>query len=82
MIAHNGSGLDTYFALNNLPQWRRVVHMIENGSGIISLKIFNGYIDENNKIPQYVHFRYFRVHINNKLRFIGTSYKLRPRLLK
>ena len=38
MIAHNGSGFDSYVVLNNLPQWRSVVKLIENGAGIASLK--------------------------------------------
>ena len=49
LIAHNGSGCDNYVVLNNLPQWRSVVKLIKNGAGIISLKIFNGYVDENKK---------------------------------
>ena len=44
LIAHNGSGFDIYVVLNNLPQWRSVVKLIKNGAGIISLKIFNGYV--------------------------------------
>ena len=48
-IAHNESGLDCYVVLNNLPQWRNVVELIKNGAGIISLKIFNGYVDEKKK---------------------------------
>ena len=44
LIAHNGSGFDSYVVLNNLPQWRSVVKPIKNG--IVSLKIFNGYVDE------------------------------------
>ena len=82
LIAHNGSGFDSYVVLNNLPQWRSVVKLIKNGRGIVSLKIFNGYVDENKKIPQYVHFRCGRVHINQKLRKIGKSYKLQESLLK
>ena len=62
LIAHNGSGFDSN-VLNNLPQWRSVVKPIKNGAGIISLKIFNVYVDQNKKIPQYVHFRCGRVHI-------------------
>ena len=50
LIAHNGSGFDSYVVLNNLPQWRSVVELIENGAGIISLKIFNGYVDEKKKL--------------------------------
>ena len=46
ILAHNGSGFDSYVVLNNLPQWRKVVNLIKNGSGIVSHKIFNGYEDE------------------------------------
>ena len=82
LIAHNGSGFDSYVVLNNLPQWRSVVKLIKNGAGIVSLKIFNGYVDQNKKIPQYVHFRCGRVHINKSLRKIGESYILQESLLK
>ena len=82
LIAHNGSGFDSYVVLNNLPQWRSVVKLIKNGAGIISLKVFNGYVDPIKKIPQYVHFRCGRVLINKSLRKIGESYKLQESLLK
>ena len=82
LIAHNGSGFHSYVVLNNLPQWRRIVKPVKNGRGIVSLKIFNGYVDPVKKIPQYVHFRCGRVHINKSLRKIGESYKLQPCLLK
>ena len=49
LVAHNGSGFDSYVVLNNLPQWRSIVDFIKNGDGIVSLKIFNGYVDENKK---------------------------------
>ena len=45
LLAHKGSEFDSYVVLNNLPQWRTVVSLINNGSGIVSLKIFNGYVD-------------------------------------
>ena len=38
LIAHNGSGFDSYVVLNNLPKWRSVVKLIKNGAGIVSLK--------------------------------------------
>ena len=82
LIAHNGSGFDSYVISNNLPQWRSVVKLIKNGAVIVSLKIFNGYVDQNKKIPQNVHFRCGRVHINKSLRKIGESYKLHESLLK
>ena len=49
LIAHNGSGVDSYVVLNNLPQWRNAVKLIKNGAAIISLKIINGYVDQNKK---------------------------------
>ena len=58
-----------------------VVRLIKNGAGIISLKMFNGYVDQNKKIPQYVQFRCGRVHNNKSLKKIGESYKLQPSLL-
>ena len=82
LIAHNGSGFDSYVVLNSLPRWRSVVKLIKNGAGIFSLKIFNGYVDEKKKIPQYVHFRCGRVHNDQKLRRLGESYKLQESLLK
>ena len=63
MIAHNGSGFDFHIVLNKLPQWRRVVSMIRNGAGPISLKTCNGYVDKNNKIGQKVHSTCGRIHI-------------------
>ena len=49
LIAHNRSGFDSYVVLSNLPQWRNVAKPIKNGAGIISLKTFNGNVDENKK---------------------------------
>ena len=45
-IAQNGSKFDSYVVLNNIPQWRTVVKLIKSGAGIVSLKIFIGYVDE------------------------------------
>ena len=82
MIAHNGSGFDSYVAVNNLPQWRRLVYLIENGAGITSIKFFSGYVDENKKAPQHVDFICGRVHINSRLKKVGVRYKLQSSLLK
>ena len=67
LIAHKGSGFDSYVVLNNLIQGRSVVNLIKNGAGIISLKIFNGYVNPK-KIPQYVHFRCGSLHIKDSLK--------------
>ena len=82
LIAHQGSGFDSYVVLNNLLQWRTVVSLIKNGSGIVSLKIFNGYVDPVKKIPQYVHFRCGLLHIEDSLKNIERSYKLQENLHK
>ena len=82
MIALNGSGFETYFVLKNLPQWRSIVDFIKNGADIVSLNIFNGYVDQNKIIPQYVHFRCGRVQKSKSLKKIGESYILQESLLK
>ena len=46
LLAHKGSGFDSYVVLNNLPQWRSIVGLIKNRVGIVSIKIFNGYVDQ------------------------------------
>ena len=42
--ARNGSGFDTWIVLNNLSCDKRIGNIIENGRGIIELKVFHGYI--------------------------------------
>ena len=41
LIEHNGSGFDICVVLNKLSNWYRIVNIIKNGKGIISLKVFN-----------------------------------------
>ena len=82
LLVHEGSGFDSYVVLKNLHQWRTVVSLIENGLGIVSFKIFNGYVDQYKKIPKYVHFKCGFLHIKDSLKKIGKSYKLQPCLLK
>ena len=83
MHAHNGSGFDTWIILNNLPCDKHIVDIIKNGKGIISLKLFNGYIAKNNKqIPQYLHFRCGMTHLNYSLKKLGKTFKLLKEFLK
>ena len=50
MHAHNGSEFDTWIILNNLPCDKPIIgDIIKNGKGIISVKIFKGYIEKNGK---------------------------------
>ena len=56
--AHESIGFDTSIILNNPPCDKHIVDINKNGKGIISLKIFNGYIGNNKKqIPQNLIFR-------------------------
>ena len=68
LIAHKRSGFDSYVVLNNLNQWRTVVSLIKNGSGIVSLNIFSGYVDPFEKLPQYFHFGCGILHIKDSLK--------------
>ena len=67
MIPHNGSGFNSYVALNILPQRRSVINSITNAAGVNSPKIFIGCVVEK-QIPQFVHLRCGRVHINSNLK--------------
>ena len=82
--ALNGSGFDTWVILNNLPCDKHIVgDIIKNGKGIISLKVFNGYIEKNKKqIPQYLHFRCGMTHLNYSLKKLGKTFKLQKEILK
>ena len=78
LIAHNGSGSDSFIIFNSFPQWRTVVSLINNGSGIVSPKLFNSHLDQNNKKPQYMDFRCGRIQTTKPVKKIGKSYKLQP----
>ena len=82
LLPLKGSGFDSCAVLNNLPQWRAVVSLIKNGAGIVSLKIFNGYVEPVKRSPQYVHSRCGLLHIKGSLKNKGESYKLQKSLLK
>ena len=66
---HNGSGFDTSIILNNLLCNKQIVDIIKNGNGIISLRVFNGYIYIGKKqTPQYPIFRCGMTHLNCSLK--------------
>ena len=75
--AHNGSGFDTWIVLKNLPCDKHFVgDIIRNGKGVIELRVFNGYIQHNNKqIPQYLQFRCGMTHLNYSLEKMGKTFK-------
>ena len=45
MIAHNGSGFDSWIIHDNSSEWCRITIMIKTGKRIISIKIFNGLVN-------------------------------------
>ena len=47
--AHNASGFDSWVVLKNLRCDKHIVDIIKNGKGIISMKIFDGYIHNGKK---------------------------------
>ena len=49
LLAHNGSGFDTWIILNNFPCDKQFLDIIKNGKGINSLRVFSGYIEKNKK---------------------------------
>ena len=56
--AHNGSGFDTWIIINNLPCDKKIVEFFKKGKDIISLRVFNGYIqNKKTQILQYPIFR-------------------------
>ena len=81
--AHNGFGFVTWIILNNLPFDKLVVDNIKNGKGIISLRVFNGYIYNGKKqIPQCLIFRCGMAHLNFSLKKLGKTCKLQEEFLK
>ena len=81
MIAHTPAGFDSFVVKHNLPQRQGDVKLIKNGVGVVSLEIFNGYVDKK-ETPQYAHLRCGRVHIDKILKKMGESFKLQPSLLE
>ena len=73
LIAQKGSGFCSYVVLKNLPQWRTVVSLIEEGAGIVFVRIIKGYVDSAETIPQHVHFRCGLLHIKDSLNKMGKN---------
>ena len=81
--AHNGSGLDTWLILNNLACEKHIVDINKNGKGIISLRVFNGYIQSKKKQNrQYLFFRCGVTHLSYSLKKLGKIVKLQRKLSK
>ena len=81
--AMNSSGFDTWIILNNFPCDRRVININKNGKDIVSLRVFNGYIQKNRKpIPQYLIFGCGMTHGNCSLKEFGNPFKVQEEKLK
>ena len=81
--AQNVSGFDTWIIANSLPCNRRLGDMIKNGKGIISSKVFIGYVQNNKKqIPQYPIFICGMTYSNFPLGKMGKNFELQKELWK
>ena len=80
--AHNGSGFDTWIILNNLPWDKNIVDIIKNRKGIISLRIFIGYIQKKETKSSISFSRCGMIHLNYSLKKLGKTFKLQKGLLK
>ena len=60
---------------------RRIVDLNKTGKGIISLKVFNGYVVGKSKL-QNLFFRYGTTHLNFSLKKLGETFNLRKDFLK
>ena len=55
--AHKGTGFNTWIIINTLRCDKHIVDNIKNGKSVISLRIFNGYIENIKKqSPHYLFF--------------------------
>ena len=70
--------------LNNLSRNKRFVDIFKNGKGMISLKVFKGFVCNKNKkqTPQNLFFRCGKTHINYSSKKLGTTFKLQKEILK
>ena len=83
MQAHNGIGFDTWIILNNLPCDRQIVDINKNGEGIVFMRIFNGFIQNNKKLfPQYLIFRCGMINLIYSIKKLGKTFKLQKEILK
>ena len=83
LYAHNASGSYTWIILNNLPCDKHIVDIIKNVKGIISLRVFNGYIYNGKiEIPQSLIFRWGMTHLISSLKKLGKTFKLQKELLE
>ena len=81
--AHNASGSDSWIILNDLPCDKHIVGITKNGKGMISLRVFKGYIYNSKKqIPQYLIFRCGLTHHIFSLKKLEKTFKLQKELLK
>ena len=80
---HGESGFDTWIVLKSRSCDKNNVNIIRNVKGIIELKVFIGYIQNNKKqTPQCLHFRCGVTHLNHSSKKIGRTFELQKELLK
>ena len=80
---HNGSGFDTRISLIYLPCDKRNIDINKIGKGIIELKFFNGYVQNNKKRnPQYLHFRCGMPHLSCSIKKLAKTVESQEEFLK
>ena len=83
LVAHNGSGFDSWVVLNSLIKDITDLKIIKTARGLISLSFRCGVKIVNTvEVPQYVKFTCSKSHIKGSLEKIGREYNLQPELLK
>ena len=81
--AHNGSSFDTWIKVYNLPCDKHFTDIIKNAKIIISLGVFNGYIQKGKRqFPQKLIFKCGMPHLNYSFKKLGKTFKLQKELLK
>ena len=83
LVAHSGSGFDSWVVLNSLTRNITDLKIIKTARGLISLSFRCGVKIVNTvEVPQYVKFTCSKSHIKGSLNKIGKEYGLQPELLK
>ena len=83
LVAHNGSGFDSWVVLNSLIKEITDLKIKKTARGLISLSFRCGVKIVNSvEVLQYVKFTCSKSHIKGSLEKIGREYNLQPELLK
>ena len=81
--AQKGSGFDTWIILNNLLINKHINDIIKIGKDIISLRVFNCYIENGKKQnPHFLKFRCGMIHLHYSLKKIRKNFQITKRIIE